>query len=180
MLDRTLDEVGTDAERVGIVHGRDAAQQLRRPLGEGLRILGFEILHLVRQGALGRNLASIGVLALGEDRYGLIPPLVLLHRNRLHNVAADHVVLGKEFGIGDIDGFRLVDQTVHQRIMVGGLHLHLEAEILRGLPADVDDRRVRPADLDQLDVFDILRPDRRKSFHKSRSDGPHPRQLPLP
>ena len=144
------DQVGPDAERVGVVDGRDAAQELGRLRGEGLGIIGFEIQHLVRQGALCRDLASVGVLALGEDRYRLIPPLVFVQRDRLHDVAANHIVLSKEFGVGDVDGFRLVDQTVDQGVMVDGLHLHLEAEILGGLLADVDDRRVGPADLDQL------------------------------
>ena len=41
------------------------------------------------------------------------------------------------------------------------LHRHLEAEILGGLVADRLHHRIGHADMAQLDVLDLLRPDRR-------------------
>ena len=50
----------------------------------------------------------------------------------------------EEFGIRDIQGFRLGHETVQERGVIRGLHLDLEAEVLGRLARDVDDRRYRP------------------------------------
>jgi hypothetical protein len=47
--------------------------------------------------------------------------------------------------------------------VISRLHLDLEAEFFRRLLADVYDRRIRAADMIELDLLDILRPDRRES-----------------
>ena len=60
---------------------------------------------------------------------------------------------------GDIDGIGLSDEAVDGGRSVEVLHRDLEAEILGGLVADRLYHRVGHADVPQLDVLDVLRPD---------------------
>ena len=103
----------------------------------------LDILHLVRVDALARDLARRDT-ALGEDRDDLVPPLVLGQVDRLDDAARHRVHEEEEFGIRDIQGFRLGHETVQQRGVIRGLHLDLEAEVLARLARDVDDRRIEP------------------------------------
>ena len=58
-LDRALDQVGADAERVGVVDGRDQRDPFGRRLREGLGVLAFEIHHLLGRGALVADLLAV-------------------------------------------------------------------------------------------------------------------------
>ena len=171
VLDRPLDQVGPKAQRVGVVDGRDRGRVAGRPLGERLVARLLDVLDLVGVDALARDLAAVRILALGEDRHDLVPPLVLLEVDRLDDAARHRVHQEEELGIGDVEGFRLADQPVQERGVVGGLHLDLEAQVLARLAGDVDDRRVGAADLEQRHVLDVLRPDRREAGERARARG---------
>ena len=110
-------------------------------------------------------------LALGEDRQDVVELLDLLHLDALQDAA-----LGGELGlpaldVRDVDRVRLGDEAVDRRRGVEVLHRHLEAEILRGLVADRLHDRVRDADMAQLDVLDLLRPDGREAGNRACSGG---------
>ena len=115
-----------------------------------------------------RDLPAVRILALGEDRHDLVPPLVLAQVDRLDH-AARHRVHGKKYSVSAMSrDSGWVTTPIEQRGVVGGLHLDLEAEVLARLARDVDDRGVGAADLEQGHVLDVLRPDGRKALDRAR------------
>jgi hypothetical protein len=109
-------------------------------------------------------------LALGKDRQDVVEFLDLLDLNAL-----DHRPLRSQFGlpafeVGDVNRIRLTDKAVDCSGGIQILHCHFKAEIFRGLIADRLDHRIGHADMSQFDVFDLLRPDRRKAADDVGSD----------
>ena len=147
---------------VGVVDLRHVGE----PFGDAIVQLGGvrlgEIERLIRRDALTRNLVAVE-FAFGEDRQEIVEFLDLLGLDAL-----DHAALGGEFGlpafeIGDVDRVGLRDETVDGGGGVEVLHRHLEAEVLGGLVADRLHDGIRDTDVAQLDILDLLRPDRRES-----------------
>jgi pimeloyl-ACP methyl ester carboxylesterase len=66
---------------------------------------------------------------------------------------------GRRRRVVDVDRLLLRQRAVELRIGIDDLHHDLEAEILAGLLADILDRAIRGANMDQPHVFDVLRPD---------------------
>ena len=117
-------------------------------------------MYMVSYGELPwRETTLAGELALGEDRQEVV---VFLDLGDLD--ALDHAALGGELRlpsleIGNVDGVGLGDEAVDRGRGVEVLHRHREAEILRRLVADRLDHRIGHADMAELDVLDLLRPD---------------------
>ena len=80
--DRALDQVGADAERVGVVDGRDQRHPFGRRLREFAGVLAVDEHHLLRRGALVADHLAVGQLALGEDRRDVVEFLDLLGVHR--------------------------------------------------------------------------------------------------
>jgi hypothetical protein len=77
LSDRALDQVGPDAQRVGVVDGRDQRHELRGRLGrELLALLALQVHHLLGRRALVAHLLA-GHFALGEQRGDLVGVLDL-------------------------------------------------------------------------------------------------------
>ncbi len=153
--------------RVGIAVAKPVG-----PRGELGRSRAFDVLHLVGQDALVRDLAAVRILALGEDRHDLVPALELGRGRSAGCTPRGTRYIRKKYSMSAMSSDSgWVDQAVDQRVAGGVLHLDLEAEILARLARDVDDRGVGAADLEQRDVLDVLRPDRREPAERARAGG---------
>ena len=170
LLDLAADQIGPDAERVGIVDLRHQRGVVGRSLGDGGGIGGRRILHFVRQRALAGDVAAVRIFALGEQRYDLVPVLDLGDLDALHDAARKHLLHGPVFEVGDVDGGRLGDDAVDQRVAVDALHLDGEAQVLARLAGDVDDGGIGRPDMVEGDVLEVLRPERRKAGDRTRPD----------
>ena len=122
-----------------------------------------QILHLDRRDADARNL-SIVKSTLGVDRRHLVPKLDLFDIDHLVAAARDHQQRLPQLAIGDVHRIRLRRDAVDEARMIGDGHFDLEAEVLSGLPGNVDDGRVRHSNVSERHVLDVLRPDRWKAF----------------
>ena len=69
-----------------------------------------------------------------------------------------YIASGRQEGaeIVDVDALGLGQRSIGLGVRIDGLHLDREAQFLRRLVGDLDDVRIGPADLDQLDVLDVL------------------------
>ena len=121
-----------------------------------------DVHRLVGRDALAGNLVALE-LALGEDRQDVVEFLDLLDFDALQHAALGGELRLPAFDVGDVDRVRLGDEAVDRRRGVEILHRHLEAEILGRLVADRFHHRVGHADMAQLDVLDLLRPDGRET-----------------
>ena len=101
--------------------------------------------HRVGRHALLRRLASVGIVALGEQRDRLVPVLDLADRDRLQDVPPDQVAQEHDADIGAVERTRLRQEAVQQVGVLHGLHVHGEAEVLGRLLGDARESR-SPAD----------------------------------
>ena len=94
-----------------------------------------------------------GYSALGEERHGLAPQLVFRHRDRRQHALAREIGQLGAVDVVDVDGGRLGQRAVELHVVGDGLHHDLEAEILARLVADLLDRRVGAAGMDQRHIL---------------------------
>ena len=71
-LDRLVDQVGPDAQRVGIVDRWNQGHEVGATVRELGRFGASQIANLDRRDADARNLGAVRQLALGEDRHDLV------------------------------------------------------------------------------------------------------------
>src|SRR6185312_5868964 len=87
-----------------------------------------------------------------------------------HDVAAYKVVEQEGAEIVDVNALGLRQRAIGLCVRIDSLHLDRETQFLRRLIGDLDDVRVGPANLDQLDVLDVLGPDDREASHQARAN----------
>ncbi len=158
VADRPADEVGTDAERVGVVDRRDQRHPLggvRREFGRGLAVHEAD---RVRRGALG-DLRGRRQLAGDEDRHDLVVVGDLPGIHRLQHAGGEHLLAQEILDVGDVVGFRLGHRLLRHRVGVERGHLQGEAEVLLHLLGDGVQVGYAGAELAQRHVLDLLRPD---------------------
>jgi hypothetical protein len=134
-LDRALDQVGPDAERVGVVGGRDQGEPLGRLLGELLAALLLEIHHLVRRRALVADLLAVD-LALGDGGRQLVDQLHLVGVDRLEVAGGDQVAQREILGIDQVERIRLGDDALGDVVRGDGDVFDVDAGDFLGLGGD--------------------------------------------
>ena len=105
--DRALDQVGADAQGIGVVDGRDKRDPLGRRLRELRGVLALDVQHLLRRRALVADHLAVRQLTLGENRGDIVEFLDLpgVHRE---DVARRHQLLQAEiFGVENVERVRL-------------------------------------------------------------------------
>ena len=166
----SADQVGTDAKRVGVVDRGDEGQKFGRLVRELLAVLVGVEHRLDRRQALRRGHLSVGIRALGEERHRLAPQLVFGDRDRRQHTLAHQIGQLGAVDVVDVDGVRLRQRTVELDVVGDGLHDDLEAEVLARLFADLLDRRIGAAGMDQRHVLGGLRPHGGKSADRLGRD----------
>ncbi len=73
MLDRPVDQVGTDAERVRVVNRRQACCVIRRTVVRLPVIRLLQVQQLIRGRTLHGRGAAVGILSRREDRNHVLP-----------------------------------------------------------------------------------------------------------
>ncbi len=166
--DIAADEIGANAERIGIVdrrnHGEIIGFAFRKLLVAGL----FDETDRVRGGTLGHD--AIGrQLAVFKQRNDLVVIFQLLDFHRLNDTRRVDLLQDPVFDIGDIVGVRLGHGALRGRIRIRRRHLQCDTEIslaLFGNRIEVRNTRAELADRDR-----VLRPYGRETGDKARADG---------
>src|SRR5918994_2831218 len=165
VLDLAADQVGPDAERIGVVDCGNHGEPLGLALGELGRAGALEEAHRVRRRALGDHRIWLE-LAGGEDRHDLVEVLDLLDVHRLQRVRREDLLAHPVFDIADVERVGLRDDALHDGVGIERRHLQGDAQVGLALLGDLVDRRHAGAALAQGDVLVFLRPD-----HGEAGDG---------
>ena len=101
--------------------------------------------------------------ALSEDRQKIIELPDLLNTDTLDDAAFGSKLGLPSLEVGNVDRIGLGDEAIDRSRSIEVLHCYLEAEVRGRLITDRLHHRIGNANVAQLDVLDLLRPDRRET-----------------
>ena len=168
-VDGALDEVRPDAERVGVVDGRDEGDPFRRRRREFRRMRALDEHDLLGRGALIANDLAVRQLALGEDRRDIVEFFDLLGVHR-QDVAGRHKLLQAEvLGVQNVERVRLRDHALGYVVGGGDDVLDGDPSLFLDLFGHIVRLVDRGAEVSQHLLF--LRPDGRKAGDRAGACG---------
>ena len=165
--DIAADEIGADAERIGVVDGRNHGEIIGLALGELLVAGLFDETDRVRGRALRHDAVRLQ-LAVFEQRHDLVVIFQLLDFHRLDDAGRIDLLQDPVFDIGDIVGIRLGDGALGGGIRIRRRHFERDAEI--GLALFGNGVEVRHTGAELADGDRVLRPDGREAGDKAGAD----------